>query len=164
MRKKYDEPHYPPDEPCPDSEEDVTAGIRELLESELFAVLSTQHAGQPYASLISFAATRDLKQIVFSTTRETRKYSLLEKSPQVALLVDNRSQKPPLINYIQAVTITGQATILPEKGKWIPLILDKHPYLQEFIENPSTALIVVDVYRYFYVRRFQEVSQWIPHP
>lgn len=164
MRKKYDEPICPPDEPCPDNEEDLEAGIRELLESELFAVLSTQHAGLPYASLISFAATSNLKQIIFSTTRETRKYSLLEKSPQVALLVDNRSQNPPLINYIQAVTITGKATILSQKGKWTTLLLEKHPYLREFIENPSTALIVVDVYRYFFVRRFQEVSEWIPHP
>lgn len=164
MRKKYDEPLYSPDETCPDNEDDLKAAIWELLESQLFAVLSTHHAGQPYASLISFAATKDLKHIVFSTTRNSRKYSLLKNSPRVALLVDNRSQKPPLINYIQAVTITGKATILPEKSEWSPLLLDKHPYLREFIENPSTALIVVDVYRYFFVRRFQEVSQWIPPP
>lgn len=163
MRKKFDEPICPPDETCLDNEEDVEAWIQELLESELFAVLSTQHAGQPYASLISFAATRDLKRIIFSTTRETRKYSLLKKSPHVALLVDNRSQKPPLINHIQAVTITGKATILSEKTKFSTLLLEKHPYLREFIENPSTALIMVDVYRYFFVRRFQEVSEWIPH-
>jgi heme iron utilization protein len=162
VRKKYDEPMCPPDEPCPDERKNVKDAIQELMNSELFAVLSTQNEGQPYASLISFAASADLKRIVFATTRETRKYTLLEKSPQVALLVDDRSQNPPLINHIQAVTITGRATILPDKKTWGSLLLEKHPYLLEFIENPTTALIRVEVYRYFYVRRFQEVSQWIP--
>ena len=137
--------------------------IRRLLESETFAVLATQGAGQPYTSLISFAITPDLKHLVFSTSRETRKYQLLSNSPPVALLVDDRSQRAPAINQISAVTITGKSQLLNSPANhWAALLLDKHPYLKSFIEAPSTVLVVVDIYRYFLVRRFQEVSEWNP--
>ena len=46
--------------------------IRNLLESQRLAVLSTQNHGQPYCNLIAIAATEDLKYLLFATTRATR--------------------------------------------------------------------------------------------
>ncbi|MDI6644817.1 MAG: pyridoxamine 5'-phosphate oxidase family protein [Methanobacteriaceae archaeon] len=151
---------------CKFDDEAIKNNISELLESESFAVLSTQGKGQPYASIIGYSSTPDLKNIVFATSKETRKFSLITESRKVALLVDNRSSVPPIINKICAVTITGQSHILEEatdQGKWADLLVKKHPYLKEFVQAPSTAVILVDVYRYFYVRRFQEVFEWNPH-
>jgi nitroimidazol reductase NimA-like FMN-containing flavoprotein (pyridoxamine 5'-phosphate oxidase superfamily) len=160
-----DEPFFP-ERSCNLQEEclEVEDEIRRLLTSELFAVLATQGEGQPYTSLISFAVTRDLKHLLFSTSQETRKYHLLIKSPQVAMMVDDRSQRTPAINQISAVTITGKSHLLESPvNHWAALLLDKHPYLKNFLESPSTVLVVVDVYRYFLVRRFQEVSEWNPN-
>jgi hypothetical protein len=80
-------------------------------------------------------------------------------------MVDNRSRKPAAINQISAVTITGKSSLAEDfqKQKWASLLLKKHPYLKSFIGGPSTALVVVEVYRYFLVRRFQEVSEWNPN-
>jgi len=79
--------------------------------------------------------------------------------------VDNRSHMPESLNRISALTVTGKARLLkPEDGtEWSEILIKKHPYQETFIKTPSTALVVVEVYRYFYVRRFQEVTEWSPH-
>lgn len=143
----------------------VEEGIRSLCEGESFAVLATQGEGQPYASLIGFATSPDLTHLVFATPKQTRKYALLEKDNRVALLVDNRASKTGSINHLSALTITGKGEILTkeeDKDKWGKLLTDKHPYLSDFVASSATAIVVVQVYRYFYVRRFQEVTEWIP--
>lgn len=139
--------------------------IRELCEEESFAVLATQGSGQPYTSLIGFATSNDLTHLVFATPKQTRKYALLEKNTQVALLVDNRSSQSDSINEISALTITGKGRILSESEeivKWGGLLTKKHPYLRDFLAALDTAVVVVEVYQYLYVRKFQDVSVWAP--
>ena len=167
MKPNYDEPM------CNSGSEEIYCSddlvedeIKHLVDSQSFAVLSTQGEGQPYASLISFAASNDLKYMVFATQTQTRKYGLLLKSDRIALMVDNRANSPPSINKISAVTVTGRSRILEdpnESEKWSKLLLAKHPYLKSFVKTPSTSLVLIKVYRYFYVRRFQEVSEWNPN-
>ncbi|MDI6723202.1 MAG: pyridoxamine 5'-phosphate oxidase family protein [Methanobacterium sp.] len=168
MQKKYDEPmcaDLSRDEFCTEDDFKIKDEIRKLLDLENFAVLATQGHGQPYASIISFSASPDFKNIVFATPRETRKFNLLSKSLNVALLIDNRSRMPQSVNRISAVTITGKAKVLDlkERDEWEGILIKKHPYLKSFVGAPSTAVILVDVYRYFFVRRFQEVMEWSPH-
>ncbi len=165
--KKYDEPMC--QDPnvggyCPDEIMDVSLEIKKLLQVESFAVLSTQGQGQPYASLMSFAVTDDLKYFIFATPQETRKYSLLKNSDRVAILVDNRSHMPSSLNRISALTATGKAQLLRSEDaeQWTDVLIRKHPYQETFIKAPSTAIVVVEVYRYFFVRRFQEVAEWSP--
>jgi hypothetical protein len=65
------------------------------------------------------------------------------------------------------VTVTGHATQLAEddaRREWSLRIGARHPNLREFLKSPSTAVFRVDVCRYFYVARFQEVTQWVPGP
>ncbi len=167
VRKSYDEPvcTYLDEKYCADGETDIKDEIKKLLDHEYFAVLSTQGKKQPYASIICFSASHDFKNIVFATPRQTRKFSLLNKSDRVALLIDNRSAVPPSVNKISAVTATGKSRILedkPELDYWKDILTSKHPYLKSFVNAPSTAIILVDVYRYFFVRRFQEVTEWDP--
>jgi len=167
VRKSYDEPMCTDldEKVCIDAEADYKHEIEKLLNEEYFAVLSTQGDRHPYASIISFSASTDFKNLVFATPRQTRKFSLLHKSDRVSLLIDDRSRNPPSVNRISAVTVTGKSRILEnsdELDKWKTLLLQKHPYLSSFVEAPSTAVILVDVYRYFFVRRFQEVVEWNP--
>jgi len=53
----------------------VKRDLKKLLQSQPLAVLATQSRGQPYASLIAFASSDDLKSLYFATTRATRKYA-----------------------------------------------------------------------------------------
>jgi nitroimidazol reductase NimA-like FMN-containing flavoprotein (pyridoxamine 5'-phosphate oxidase superfamily) len=146
-------------------EKTLEKAIREMCEGESFAVLATQGSGQPYTSLIGYATSEDLTHLVFATPKQTRKYALLEKNNQIALLVDNRSSQPDSINDLCALTIIGKGKILSteeEKNHWGNLLTNKLPYFRDFLASLDTAIIVVEVNQYLYVRKFQEVSEWIP--
>lgn len=132
-----------------------------LLASQRLAVLATQKDGQPYGSLVSFAATEDKKEILFATTRATRKYENLLASPRVALLIDNRSNRESDIHEATAVTATGRAEELAgqDRESYLELYLKKHPYLKEFVTSPTCALLRVKVQTYYMVNRFQEVTE-----
>jgi nitroimidazol reductase NimA-like FMN-containing flavoprotein (pyridoxamine 5'-phosphate oxidase superfamily) len=138
--------------------------IRELtllLNTQKLGVLSTHNGGQPYASLVSFAAGQDLKQLLFATTRSTRKFANLISDARAAMLVDNRSNEESDIHAAMAVTATGVAEEISEGERAGALIhyLEKHPYLKEFVNSPSSALLKLTVRTYYLVRRFQNVVE-----
>jgi len=142
--------------------------IRALMFEQPYAVLCTQGGGQPYGSIIAFAVNQDLNAAVFATPTATRKFRLLSECDHVALVVDNRSADPGDISHIHAVTATGRAVDLSNydaEDHWQKLLIDKHPVMHDFVCAPSTALIRIDILRYFHVTRLQEVYQWAPqHP
>jgi nitroimidazol reductase NimA-like FMN-containing flavoprotein (pyridoxamine 5'-phosphate oxidase superfamily) len=135
--------------------------LKTLLASQRLAVLATQRGGQPYGSLVSFAATQDMREILFATTRATRKYENLLAEPRVALLIDNRSNKESDIHEATAVTATGRAEELAgaDREVYLDLYLRKHPYLRDFVLSPTCALLRVKVTTYYMVNRFQEVTE-----
>jgi nitroimidazol reductase NimA-like FMN-containing flavoprotein (pyridoxamine 5'-phosphate oxidase superfamily) len=139
--------------------------IRNLLKSQAFAILCTQGLAQPYASIVGFAASDDLKHIYFSTPRTTRKYRLLTRCSKVAIQADNRSRFQKKFMSIESVTATGKAAEITDRKEYqeiAALLQKRHPYLKSFFHSRTCALIRVRVLRYFHVSRFQEVRQWIP--
>lgn len=167
MKDQYDEPILVDVAPGKNEipADQIEAEIRTICWEQPFAVLATQGEGQPYTSLISFAASDDLKHLVFATPVQTRKYSLLISNQKVALLIDNRSKQPASINSLGAVTITGNARDVSASGEapvWRQILITRHSYLEKFIESSSSRLILIEAERFFYVRRFQEVFQWSP--
>ena len=144
---------------------EIEQEIKELCLEEPFSVLATQWEGQPYTALISFAMSEDLKHIVFSTPTQTRKYSHIINNNKVSVLIDNRISQPESINHIRGLTITGRARVLSsieEIETWQPLLTVKHSYLKKFVSSSSSSLILIETIRFLYVRRFQEVYQWVP--
>ena len=135
--------------------------IRNLLESQRLAVLSTQNHGQPYCNLIAIAATDDLKYLLFATTRATRKYANLMADSRVAVLVDNRQNDPADFTEAAALTALGTAWELQgvERQQFLTVYLEKHPYLEAFAASPTCALFRVRVDKYIVVTRFQEVRE-----
>ena len=133
--------------------------IRALFRTQKLAVLSTHGSGQPYASLVAFVSSPDLKHLYFATARTTRKYHNLDVDPRVAMLMDSRSNLESDIHTAVAVTATGTAGEVREQEKdpGVRLYLSKHPYLQDFIRAESCALIRVKVETYYLVSRFQQV-------
>jgi nitroimidazol reductase NimA-like FMN-containing flavoprotein (pyridoxamine 5'-phosphate oxidase superfamily) len=135
--------------------------LKKLFTTQPLAVLSTQNKGQPYASLVAFAASEDLKSLFFATTRATRKYANLSSEPQVAMLVDSRSNEVSDFRWAMAVTATGEAEEVEgeEKERVSKIYLEKHPHLDDFISSPSCALLKIRVERYYVVTRFQNVIE-----
>jgi nitroimidazol reductase NimA-like FMN-containing flavoprotein (pyridoxamine 5'-phosphate oxidase superfamily) len=141
--------------------EETRALIKELLESQKLAVLSTQNHGQPYCNLVALAATPDLQYLLFATTRATRKYANLMADPRVAVLVDNRRNAPVDFTEAAALTALGQAWEVhgAERQQYLTVYLKKHPYLEDFTAAPTCALLRIRVDKYIVVTRFQEVRE-----
>ena len=131
-----------------------------LFGSQKLSVLSTYSKGQPYASLVAFAATQDLKNFFFATGRTTRKFANVLENPRIAMLVDNRSNRESDFEEACAATILGQAGELSGQGKKnrLKLYLEKHPYLEEFATSAQSAIIEVRVQSIVLVERFEETA------
>lgn len=166
--KKYEEPLFI--DVSKNSPEGKDAGILKdtisrLLDEQPFAVLATQGKGVTNASLISFAKTDDLKHIVFATPINSGKFDLIEGDENISILVDDRSKQQDSLNQISALTITGKARILRDENeiiKWAGLLTGKYPNLTSFATATTTAVILVEVVRFFYVSKFQEVQEFDP--
>jgi nitroimidazol reductase NimA-like FMN-containing flavoprotein (pyridoxamine 5'-phosphate oxidase superfamily) len=135
--------------------------LEELFTTQPLAVLSTQNEGQPYASLVAFATSEDLKELFFATTRATRKYANLSSDSRVAMLVDSRSNEVSDFRWAMAVTAMGKAEEVEgqEKEKVLKIYLAKHPHLDCFVSSPSCALLKIRVERYYVATRFQNVIE-----
>jgi heme iron utilization protein len=140
---------------------DARAVVQGLLREQRFGVLATEHAGEPYASLVAFAATPNMKTILFATPRRTRKYGNLRSEPRVAMLIDNTSNRAADFHAAVAVTILGRASELKGANRkaMIGVYLKRHPRLRTFARSPATTLFAVTVDRYVLVDRFQHVVQ-----
>jgi general stress protein 26 len=135
--------------------------LAELFNSQKLAVLSTHNAGQPYASLVAFATTEDLRHLLFATTRSTRKYANIKSDARVAMLMDNRSNRDSDISNAIAVTATGTTNEIDNKNRdpFLSTYLTKHPHLKDFVNSPSCALIRMKVDTYYLVSKFQRVFE-----
>jgi nitroimidazol reductase NimA-like FMN-containing flavoprotein (pyridoxamine 5'-phosphate oxidase superfamily) len=135
--------------------------IRQIVESQRFAVLATQFEGQPYSNLVAFAEAEDLRSLLFVTSRNTRKYSNTLTSKKVAVLVDSRTNQASDLNYAIAITALGtiEEVAADNKDYLSGMYPSKHPQLKDFLHKPSNALMKVAVTDYIVasfvgVRRF----------
>lgn len=142
--------------------EQIRKILLELFSSQKLAVLGTHQRGQPYGSLVAFAATPDLKSIVFATTRATRKFANLQADSRVSMVLDNRSNRVVDFRKAVAATALGRAKEVrgKERKKLAKLYLAKHPHLKEFVSSPTCALVRIRVEIYYLVWRFQNVFEW----
>ncbi len=143
----------------------VRERIWRLLDEQPFAVLCTQGGGQPYGSVVAYAASEELEAVTFATSVSTRKFCLLLECEHVALVVDSRAKFPDDMMKVEAITATGRAVQLdpgPEFDRWAELLTTRHPQLKSFVAAPSSALFRIDVIRYLHVTRFQETYEWFP--
>ena len=128
--------------------------VRHLFQSQQLAVLSTQCGGQPYSNLIAFAHTDNLKQLLFVTNRETRKYGNLLADKKVAVLVDSRKHHTSDFESAVAITALGTAEEATgsERKQLLQVYLAKHPHLEDFVNNQSNALIRISISDYIIAR------------
>jgi nitroimidazol reductase NimA-like FMN-containing flavoprotein (pyridoxamine 5'-phosphate oxidase superfamily) len=135
--------------------------IKGILDLQKLSVLATQGDGRPYGSLVAFAATADLKTLLFATKRATRKYSNLLAHPDVAMVIDTRTNQAADFSDATAVTALGEVeeVAADDRQEFLNIYIEKHPYLKEFVELPTCVLLRVRVRNYIMVSRFQNVQE-----
>jgi len=136
--------------------------LQPLLAAQRYAVLATDHGGQPYTSLMAFAASQDLRDLTLVTERATQKYANLTANSRVAVFIDNRENVGADTHEAVAVTAIGAAQEVTgdDCTRLRAAYILRHPYLAEFASSPSCAIVRVSVKSYVVVRRFEEVLEW----
>jgi nitroimidazol reductase NimA-like FMN-containing flavoprotein (pyridoxamine 5'-phosphate oxidase superfamily) len=135
--------------------------LRKLLETQLLGVLGTQRSGEPYTSLVGFVATPDLKFLLFTTGRSTRKRANLVSDARASLLVDNRRNEAADFTEASAATAVGVVEEVDEEERpeFERLYLAKHPQLESFVRSPSCVPLRLRVSVYMVVAQFQHVIE-----
>lgn len=135
--------------------------LRELFTRQRLGVLATHGDEHPYASLVAVVAGDDLRHLYFTTTRATRKFHFLTSDPNVAMLVDSRSDDDLDFHGAVAVTAVGTARELEgdERAAMLSVFLRRHPHLRGFASAPTSALVELEVRTYYLVSRFQNVTE-----
>lgn len=135
--------------------------LRELLEHQLLGVLGTHRDGEPYTSLVGFAATPDLATLYFATGRSTRKLANLESDARASMLIDNRTNAAADFTEASAATAVGlvEEVEAAERGAFDEVFLAKHPHLSSFVRSPSCVALRLRVSVYMVVTRFQHVIE-----
>jgi nitroimidazol reductase NimA-like FMN-containing flavoprotein (pyridoxamine 5'-phosphate oxidase superfamily) len=139
----------------------VTELIRTVLDGNRFAVLATQRAGQPHASLMAFTPVSGLRYLVFATYRDTLKYQNLLTDGRAALLIDGQDDERTRPNRRLVLTALGEAIEIPEAEREAAACahLARHPDLDEFVRSPDCALVRVAISRYEFAGGIDDV-QW----
>jgi nitroimidazol reductase NimA-like FMN-containing flavoprotein (pyridoxamine 5'-phosphate oxidase superfamily) len=141
--------------------QEIRDRLTDLCNSQKLAVVSTHSGGQPYASLVAFVASDDLRHIFFVTARTTRKFANLTKDPRVAVLINSSTNAESDFHEAVSITATGIAEEIKDSERQgiLKIYLSKHPYLVDFAKSPSCALIKVAARSYYMVQNFQKVME-----
>lgn len=141
------------------NEKDLRKQILEVFEHQRFAVIATERNGQPYTHLVAFSFTPDLRTLLFATRRDTQKYLNIMENAYVSVLIDNRENTPSDLSEAITVNAQGMATKTTDLNKeYHRLLLEKHPGLSSFFDDPACALIEVHVRTYQVVQKFENID------
>jgi len=144
------------------SKEEILESIESLLRSQHLGVLATQGNEYPYCTLVAYAISEDLREIIFATLRDTRKYRNIKKTPSVSLLIDSRTNQVNDFKDVEALTAVGSAEEISDelKSGYLRGYLEKHPSLEGFAKAPDCALMNIQVTKYILVQHFQYVTEY----
>ena len=87
-----------------DDIDDIRERLQQLFETQQLAVVATSSSGQPYASLVAYVASADLRQLFFITSRATRKFANLKDDSRVSMLINSSTNTE--VDFHRAVAVT----------------------------------------------------------
>lgn len=133
--------------------------LYDILESQKFAVIATNYCNEPYTNLVAFVCTNDMKNIIFSTSKKSKKYHNLKNNSNVSLLIDNRDNESSDIQNAVAITAIGSAKEITDCDKDIKKhYLKKHGYLFDFVNSKDSVFIDIAIDNYIVVNHFQNIK------
>ena len=139
--------------------EHIKNRVAELFCTQKLGVVATHNHGQPYTSLMAFAASEDLRYIYFVTRAESRKFNNISQDARIALLVDNRSNQVTDFEEALAVTVTGTVHTLDKNDVSARVFLNKHPYLHDFLHDPQGMFLGMCIKTLYIVSQFESVIE-----
>jgi hypothetical protein len=136
--------------------------VQQLLDATGFAILATEGAGQPHASLIAVTPFQGWRQLVFATYRDTQKYRNVLNNRRVSVLVDGCKASRGGVQEGFVVTAVGQAqdVAADQHTAAMQAHLQRHPDLASFLQSPDCVLVGVSVEAYQVVRSIDDVTWW----
>jgi hypothetical protein len=136
--------------------------VQDALQVSRLAVLATERDGQPHASLIAITPVNGLRQLIFMTYRNTRKFQNLEQNNKVAVLIQGEDLYRSGQRKAFALTAFGIAReiLISEHEEALQIHLQRHPDLVDFMLKKDIALILISVDSYQIVRDIENVSWW----
>ncbi len=134
--------------------------IEDIFETRRFAVLATEGAGQPHASLIAVTPMEGFRKLIFATYRNTLKYRNLISNGRVAVLVESihmdRSGNQ------ESLVLTAFGHVEEIKGGEESIVfeahLERHPELLAFMRSEDCSLVRIKVDNYQVVRGIDDVE------
>jgi nitroimidazol reductase NimA-like FMN-containing flavoprotein (pyridoxamine 5'-phosphate oxidase superfamily) len=145
------------------NEQTITrAWIERALSASRLAVLATEGEAQPHASLVAITPVGLLRELVFATYRNTRKYGNLVGNGRVAVLMhgaDTQGQDPQ-----GGIVLTATGLALEARGahheRLAAAHLHRHPDLAGFLGSADCAVFCVAVESYQVVRGIDDAGSW----
>jgi general stress protein 26 len=143
--------------------EELLPEIKNLFDQRGLGVLATAGDPYPYTSLIAFAATEDLRELVFATLRATHKYKNMQKNSRVSFLINSAINQAQDLKDAVAVTVLGKVMDAGQNKRdhYQKLLIKKHPRLNQFLNEKDCAVMVLAVDKYVYVDSFQRVQELV---
>jgi len=120
--------------------------IENALLTSKFAILATEGKGQPHMSLIAITPIEGYSKLIFSTYRDTVKFSNLLENEKVAVLIENGDCKNISLQGNFILTIFGYAKeITFGNDSVLKLHLERHPDMKSFMLSENCAHIQITV-------------------
>lgn len=134
--------------------------MKQLVKDKRFCVLATASDNNPHCSLMAYVPEEDCQRIYMATHRNTVKYRNLMENPAVSLLIDTREEIDAAENHgTKALTITGRFAEIkdsPGRMKVRDMLLQRHPDLTVFLDDPESCLFAVEVHSFLLLDGFTD--------
>ena len=136
--------------------------IEGFIKTSRFAVLATEGDGQPHTSLVAITPFGSLRQLIFATYRNTRKYRNLANNCKVAVLIEGTHVNMKGLNEIVVLSIIGytEEIRITDNEAAYQAHLKRHPEMESFMLSPDCALILVTAQSYQVVNGIDDVM-WL---
>jgi nitroimidazol reductase NimA-like FMN-containing flavoprotein (pyridoxamine 5'-phosphate oxidase superfamily) len=123
--------------------------MKAMVKEKDMCVLATVSGDSPHCSLMTYVCDDECREIYMVTQKGTRKYRNLLENQTVSLLIDSREEHTGTDRKnAKAMTVSGTVKTIendPEKRNASNRLLERHPHLKVFFDDPDTVVFCVSV-------------------
>jgi nitroimidazol reductase NimA-like FMN-containing flavoprotein (pyridoxamine 5'-phosphate oxidase superfamily) len=123
--------------------------MKAMVKAKDMCVMATVSRGTPHCSLMMYVCDDECQEIYMITQKNTQKYKNLLENPTVSLLIDSREEHTGSSRRnAKAMTISGTFHKIEnnsEKKEAGNRLLERHPHLEVFFDDPDTEVFCVSV-------------------
>ncbi|RJR36859.1 MAG: pyridoxamine 5'-phosphate oxidase family protein [Desulfobacteraceae bacterium] len=134
--------------------------MKNLAKKKDLCVLATVSGGNPHCSLMAYTTNDACSEIYMVTHRKTRKMRNLMENPSVSLLIDTREEHTGShLPEAEAMTVSGVFVRLEDDRKKAIVrerLLERHPYLNIFLDDPDSELIRIKIHSFLLLKGFTD--------